>query len=131
MNELENKIRKLQSDKLEVQNKFKEYVTDKTIALSERVHFWESYATQILPIGNWLSSAPTALRKSLERRDRYSLVTFDDLVEDIIPESIWEDSPQFETTGQAIDYITDVHPEIRDMFEEVLASNYSGTHIDW
>ena len=132
-----NEIRSIISESLEARNRvrdqFNEFVTNRNIPISERLHIWETYSEEILPKGSWWSEAPECLRTMLEDRERYSFCSFDDLAEYLISDYIWESETLLRkmTTYEAIEAITNKYPEIKEKFEEVFACGISGTVKDW
>lgn len=133
-----NEIKSIISESLEARNRvrdqFNEFVTNRNIPISERLHIWETYAEEILPKGSWWSEAPECLQSILECRERYAFCSFDDLAEYLISDEVWESIPlaqKIKDTPALVEWITNKHPEIKEKFEEVFACGISGTVKEW
>lgn len=117
---------------------FQSYVQDKSNPISERLMVWECHACNALLIADYRSDIDKDLCEILipEEAERYQLISFQDLAEQIIPDDLWDKyygDPEDEgmTPEACIELICKDHPEIAEKFEKVFASEFSGVVNDW
>lgn len=117
---------------------FQSYVQDKSNPISERLMVWECHACNALLIADYRSDIDKDLCEILipEEAERYQLISFQDLAEQIIPDDLWDKyygDPEDEgmTPEACIELICKDHPEIAEKFEKVFASEFSGVVNGW
>lgn len=117
---------------------FQSYIQDKSNPISERLMVWECHACNALLIADYRSDIDKDLCEILipEEAERYQLISFQDLAEQIIPDDLWDKyygDPEDEgmTPEACIELICKDHPEIAEKFEKVFASEFSGVVNDW
>ncbi|QXV80141.1 hypothetical protein bas33_0153 [Escherichia phage HildyBeyeler] len=117
---------------------FQSYVQDKSNPISERLMVWECHACNALLIADYRSDIDKDLCEILipEEAERYQLISFQDLAEQIIPDDLWDKyygDPEDEgmTPEACIELICKDHPEIAEKFEKVFVSEFSGVVNDW
>lgn len=117
---------------------FQSYVQDKSNPISERLMVWECHACNALLIADYRSDIDKDLCEILipEEAERYQLISFQDLAEQIIPDDLWDKyygDPEDEGMAPeaCIELICKDHPEIAEKFEKVFASEFSGVVNDW
>lgn len=124
-NYIKEEVIEFLAEKQSVRERFLRYVQDSSHPILERLDVWESYADDVLPVGDWLSQAPTWLRSANADLTRGSKLSFIDLVDSIDS----EDDTQigFDPEGN----ITWLSDEAIEALEDVFNTGLCGTHVDW
>lgn len=124
-NYIKEEVIEFLAEKESIREKFLRYVQDSNQPILERLSVWEDHATDILPLGNWLSQTPIWLRSEAEHLDRYTTHWFIDLAEAI--QSKDDTQISFYDSGR-VAWLSD---EAIESLEEVFNIGLCGTHVDW
>jgi hypothetical protein len=121
---IEREVIDFLAEKVNMRKKFLNYVQDPRNPILERLDLWESYASDILPLGNWVSDCPEWLR-DYQDRNRHEIIYFTDLSECI------QGADETQITFDAEGNITWLSDEAIVCIEDIFNTSLCGTYMDW
>lgn len=124
-NYIKEEVIEFLAEKESVRERFLRYTQDSNQPILERLSVWEDYATDILPLGTWLSETPAWLREENLDLPRGARVWFIDLANSIHEADDTQIS--FYDSGR-VAWLSD---EAIESLEEVFNTGLCGTHVDW